>query len=83
MMNNIPQVDVSPGAVSEAWLVDEPTRTQSWNLSYTRIISPAIVNSLVVSHIRNSFGVQITANDWSPKGVGLDINEGNAVLDTV
>ena len=81
MMNNIPQVDVSPGAVSEVWLVDEPTRTQSWNLSYTRIFSPTVVNSLVLSHIRNSFGVQITANDWSPKGTGLDINEDNAVLE--
>ena len=51
LFNNVPQVDASPGPVSEDWLVDLPTRTQSWNLSYTRIISPTIVNNIVVSPI--------------------------------
>lgn len=81
LMNNIPQVDASPGPVGEDWLVDHPTRTQSWNLNYTRVISPTIVNSFTVSHIRNAFGVQVTSNDWSPKGLGLNINEGNAILE--
>ncbi|MEO7649086.1 MAG: hypothetical protein ABIZ80_01340, partial [Bryobacteraceae bacterium] len=81
MLNSIPQVDVSPGAVSESWLVDLPTRTQSFNLSYTRIISPAVVNNLTLTHIRNVFGVQITTNDWSPRKAGLNINEENAVLE--
>ncbi|HTM47332.1 MAG TPA: carboxypeptidase regulatory-like domain-containing protein [Bryobacteraceae bacterium] len=81
MFNNVPQVDASPGPVSEDWLVDLPTRTQSWNLSYTRIISPSIVNNVVLTHIRNAFGVKITSNDWSPKGLGLNINQDNAILE--
>lgn len=82
VFNNIPQKGVSNGPLDVTWVQDLPTRSQSWNLGYTRIFSPSLITDTRLTHIRNAFGVRTTNSpNFSLKNLGLGVNDQSAISD--
>lgn len=78
LYNDIPQV--GPGTIDNSWAVILPTRSQNWNLGYSRVFSPNLVTDLRLTYVRNTFGVR-TEQDFSLRALGLDVDDSNAVTD--
>src|SRR5262249_30760245 len=82
MFNDFPQKGVSNNPLDASWGQDLPTRTQSWNLGYTRIWSPGLVTDSRFTHVRNVFGVRTTNSPkFSLKNIGLGVADSSAVTD--
>ena len=80
LYNDFPQRGVSNGPLDASWVQDLPTRTQSWNLGYTRIWAPSLVSDTRFTHVRNVFGVRTTNSpNFSLRNIGLGVNDGNAI----
>lgn len=78
--NDFPQKGVSNGPLDATWVQDLPTRTQSWNLGYTRIFSPSLITDTRFTHIRNVFGVRTTNSpSFSLAKIGLGVNDQSAI----
>ncbi len=79
IFDNMPQVGNGVSYyLDSSWLADLPTRRQSMLLNYTHIFSSKILNSATFDYDRDAYGV-ITRRDFSLTGLGLDINNGNAL----
>jgi hypothetical protein len=75
MYNNFPQRGVSNNPLDSSWVQDLPTRTQSWNLGYTHIFTPALIIDTHFSHIRNVFGVAPPTRPIFTAQIGLDAHD--------
>ncbi len=79
MFDDMPQVGNGVSYyLDSSWLADLPTRRQSIVLNYTRILSSSMVNVASMDYDRDAYGV-ITRNKFSLTGLGLDVNNGNAL----
>jgi len=79
IFDNMPQVGNGVSYyLDSSWLADLPTRRQSMLLNYTHIFSSKLLNSATYDYDRDAYGV-ITRQDFSLTGLGLDINNGNAL----
>ena len=76
LFNDIPQI--GPGTIDNNWGTILPTRSQNWNLSYSKVFSPSLVTDVRLTHVRNVFGVR-SAQDFSLGSLGLDVNDTNSV----
>ena len=82
MYNNFPQKGVSNAPLDSSWVQDLPTRSQTANLSYTRIWTPNFVTDSRLTYVRNVFGVQTTNSPaFSLRNIGLGVNDSNAIKD--
>jgi len=76
LFNDIPQIGAD--TIDNAWSTVLPTRSQNWNLSYSKIFSPALITDIRLTHVRNAFGV-LSRQDFSLGSLGLDVNDTNSV----
>jgi hypothetical protein len=73
--NDVPQVGQASN-VGPDWLVDFPTRFQSWTLGEDHLFSPTLINAFHFTYVRSAFGV-IAKKDFSLTGLGLPISLAN------
>lgn len=79
MINEIPQRGIGGNSIpSNEFLVDFPTRLQSFNLGHTRLLSSTALLDVRLTHMRNAFGVR-HPRKFSFKELGLAINEDNSI----
>lgn len=76
LFNDIPQIGA--GTIDNSWATILPTRSQNWNLSYSKVFSPSLVTDIRLTHVRNAFGVR-SQQDFSLGSLGLDVNDTNSV----
>ena len=79
IFDDMPQVGNGVNVpLNSTWLDDLPTRRQSILLNYARTISRHMVNSATFDYDRDAYGVR-NRTDFSLTGLGLDINDDNAL----
>ena len=81
MIDNVPQVASNGGnSVDSNFVSNFPARFQNYNLGWTRVFSPSLINDMRVTYTRSSFGV-VNTLPFSLKELGLPVDTTNSTGD--
>ncbi len=81
-LDNTPQVGSNGGnSIDSNFVSSFPTRFQNYNLGYTRVFSPNLINDLRITYARSAFGVINDILKFSLAELGLPVDLTNSTSD--